>query len=193
MLERTQLPARRDESLAAVVAAVDERNVRRLATWLPPQAAETRALLSKRGLPLRVGETSAAFGALALCLGPQEWWLVSREHEPLSISPHVESELAAEGLMIADLTEGLAVLEVHGRSTRDLLSKACGLDFHPRVFGVGRCARTRFAQIPAVLFCRDDSHRFELYVARSYAHYVQAYLTDLSPCESDSSGETPAA
>jgi len=176
-----------------VLTAVDDRNVRRLATWLQPQAAETRALLSKRGLPLQVGESAAAFGALALCLGPQEWWLVSREHEPSAITPDLQSELAAEGLMVADLTEGLAILEVHGPSTRDLLSKACGLDFHPRVFGTGRCARTRFAQIPAVLLCREDLQRFELYVARSYAHYVQAYLADLSSCESDSSAESPAA
>jgi sarcosine oxidase subunit gamma len=117
---------------------------------------------------------------------------VAREHEPSGITPHVEKELAAEGLMLADLTEGLAVLEVHGPATRDLFSKACGLDFHPRVFGAGRCARTRFAQIPAVLVCLDDLRRFELYVARSYAHYVHAYLTDLIPCGLDSSAGSHA-
>jgi sarcosine oxidase subunit gamma len=154
--------------------------------------AETRALLSNRRLPLRVGEIATAFDALALCLGPQEWWLVSPEHEPSAITPHLERELATEGLMLADLTEGLAVFEVQGPATRDLFSKACGLDFHPRVFGVGRCARTRFAQIPAVLLCRDDPHRFELYVARSYAHYLHAYVTDLIPCESDSSAGSRA-
>jgi sarcosine oxidase subunit gamma len=192
MLERSHIPTQQDDSSAVLITAVDDRNVRRLTTWLPPQSAATCALLGKRGLPVQVGETAAAFGALALCLGPQEWWLVSPEHEPSGITPHLASELAAEGLMLGDLTEGLAVLEVHGPGTRDLFSQACGLDFHPRVFGTGRCARARFAQIPAVLSCRDDLQRFELYVARSYAHYVHAYLMDLSPCGSDSSAGSRA-
>jgi sarcosine oxidase subunit gamma len=59
-----------------------------------------------------------------------------------------------------------------------VLSKSCGLDFHPRRFALGHCARTRFAQIPVLIDCVDALPRFELYVQKSYSHYLEDWLID---------------
>jgi sarcosine oxidase subunit gamma len=59
-----------------------------------------------------------------------------------------------------------------------LLSKGCGLDLHPRSFPAGRCARTRFAQIPVVLDCPDEDSRFDMYAGRSYRQYLHEWLLD---------------
>jgi sarcosine oxidase subunit gamma len=91
---------------------------------------------------------------------------------------HTARDLRSQGHASVDVTDGIAVLEVQGRATRALLSKGCGLDFHPQSFPTARCARTRFAKITLVIECVDQSPRFYLYVARSYLHYLRAWLID---------------
>jgi sarcosine oxidase subunit gamma len=145
------------DSAGVHIGVVDGRSVWQLKTWL-------RA-------PLAVGEISAAFGGLALGIGPQEWLVVGDAHQ-------LGREPIARDVIAVDITDAFAVLEVQGDSARELLSRGCGLDLHPRMFRVGQCARTRFAQIPVVLTCVDHSHRFELYVARSYASYLRSWLVD---------------
>ena len=104
-----------------------------------------------------------------MCLGPADWLLVSQMH--------FATEVSAQGLALVELTDGVAGLAVTGSAVRELLAKGCGLDLHPRSFPAGRCARTRFAQIPLVMDCLEAS-RFELYAARSYEHYLHAWLDD---------------
>jgi sarcosine oxidase subunit gamma len=86
--------------------------------------------------------------------------------------------LTAQNLTFVDLTAGLIAFELSGTSLRQVFEQSSGLDFDPRHFGAGQCARTRFAQIPVVIDCIQDSSRVELYVARSHAQYLQNWLLD---------------
>jgi sarcosine oxidase subunit gamma len=95
---------------------------------------------------------------------------------------------AAQSLALVDLTAGLVVFEVSGSAVREILAKSCGLNFHPRRFGPGHCARTRFAQIPVVIDCIQDPGIFELYAPRSYLHYLKDWVCDAAqgiPCPSN--------
>jgi sarcosine oxidase subunit gamma len=153
------------------IDAIEGRILWQLKTWLPPQAEGTRAILERHQLPLRVGQTSDTSGRRVLGIGPQEWLLVS--DAPIE-SAQLPPEFAA-----LDVSDGLITLSMQDNdSTRDLLSKGCGLDLHPRLFGVGQCARTRFAQIPLLLSCLDNPRRFELYATRSYKQYLRDWLLD---------------
>lgn len=170
-----------DQANAIVqITCVSGGTVQRLKSWLPqPTSGDESIVIGGQAFPAHVGATLS--GAMrALCIGPREWLMVSQEVDASSVRKHIEPELAQRGLVWVDLTDGLAVLEVRGSAARRLLSKGCGLDLHPRSFPVGHCARTRFAQIPVVLECVDQMPRFELYVARSYLHYVHAWLSDAS-------------
>jgi sarcosine oxidase subunit gamma len=81
-----------------------------------------------------------------LCIGPGDWLVVSLDESTRSkICEQLGSDLERQGLAIVDLTDGLTRLAVQGSAAREALSTACGIDFHPRSFPVGRCARTRFA------------------------------------------------
>lgn len=172
MVERSK------NSAAVHVTLVDDRSVMLLKTWLHPRATETRSTFAGQGMPLQVGETARLSGALVLCMGPQEWWIVCRKDEASELTQYVDSELAPRGLMRVDVTDALTAVEVSGPSARDLLSKGCGLDLDPRVFGAWLCARTRFAQIPVVVTCVGDSRRFELYALRSHTQYLRSWLID---------------
>ena len=58
-----------------------------------------------------------------------------------------------------------------------LVSMGGGLDLHPSQFSLGRCARTRFVALPAVLRCAGHTN-FECIVVASYQDYLLAWLAD---------------
>ena len=130
-------------------------------------------------LPARVGMTVP--GAVrVLCVAPGEWLFISHEKdEKPSIAGRLESGPLKGNAVLVDITDGIAAFELQGPAVRDLLAQGCGLDFHPRRFTPGHCARTRFAQIAVLIDCLDEL-RFALYVSRSYAHYLQSWFVDAS-------------
>ena len=131
----------------------------------------------ERLLPERVGETAEGANTVALCIGPGDWLIVSDTSDATALRQRVEGATRDVEITTVDLTDGLAVLEVSGPVARELLAKGCGLDLDPAGFSGGRCARTRFAQVSVVIHCRGHA-TFTLYVARSYASYLDSWLRD---------------
>jgi len=177
MLERA--PMRTAPNKAELqITPVSGRTVLRLKSWLPEFVTGGKpVVLAGQELPTQVGAILS--GPLRVsCLGPGDWLIVLQEHPASSLREHIAPDLSTQGFALVDLTAGVAGLEVQGSRACEVLSKGCGLDLHPRNFPAGRCARTRFAQIPVIIECLDGPPRFELNVARSYFHYLYAWLTD---------------
>jgi sarcosine oxidase subunit gamma len=149
-----------------------------LKSWDPKiSSAAEPVLLRNQILPIQVGATLAGTHAV-LCVAPGEWLIVSRDGSGSSLRAQLASDLAKGGLVLVDQTPGIVVFELDGTFAPDLLSKGCGLDLHLSRFQVGRCARTRFAQIAATIYCAGETTRFELFVVRSYAEYIKDWLRD---------------
>jgi sarcosine oxidase subunit gamma len=160
------------------IKSICGRTSLRLRSCLPEVVSGQKAVvLAGRELPLRVGATRCG-PIQALCIGPGEWIIVSQVMTALDVQTRFAPELTQQGLVLVDLTDGLAVLELRGFATRDVLSKGCGLDFHPDVFFIGTCARTRFAQLDVIIHCTGFEPQIELYVGRSYLAYLHDWLTD---------------
>jgi sarcosine oxidase, subunit gamma len=150
----------------------------RAQSWVPEgPGIDSVPRLEGRAFPSQVGATSRG-SVRVLCLAPGDWLIVSREHTASGLRQRLEPDLAGQGLALVDVTDAFATIEVHGPAARELLAKGCGLDVHRHSFVTGRCARTRFAQTPALIECIDDSPRFELSVARSYFDYLYSWLKD---------------
>src|SRR5271165_3843815 len=113
-----------------------------------------------------------------LALAPGEWLLISDTIAGQILYEHTTRHVCGQGIAAVNLSQGLAVLRLKGPATRAMLAKGCGLDLHPRHFPVGRCARTRFAQLPIVIDCIDAKPQFDLYVGRSYLPYLISWLDD---------------
>lgn len=151
-------------------------------SWLPEhKAGGGTVTLDGRELPGEVGATLP--GALhVLALAPGEWLLVSNDPSAIgsvaAVTQRFAASLAKQGAVLTDATDGLAVVNISGSAARDVLSKGCGLDFHPQAFPVGRCARTRFAQLPVIVDHVDAAPSFDLYVARSYLRSLATWLED---------------
>src|SRR5690606_9491183 len=134
------------------VLPAGSRAVLRLKAWSPEIARGKGVVIGGQALPTEVG---AKIGGRTrvLCVGPAEWLIVSEEDSAAAVHERVQSELGASGLAAADLSEALVTFQLSGSRVRDVLSMGCGLDFHPRAFPPGRCARTRLAQIPVIFEC----------------------------------------
>jgi sarcosine oxidase subunit gamma len=143
----------------------------RLQSWEPVQAFS----LSGLPIPVDVGATTHT-DPKVLCLGPTSWLITSRTVSPATVLSELTADARRQNLVLTDLSQAILAVEVQGLAARDLLSKGCGLDMHPRAFSPGQCARTRFAQIGVIVDCLTTG--FELHVGRSYAPYLQSWLQD---------------
>lgn len=178
MGETASIPAAMYPKQGIEIVTGGDQTVQRLTSWLPEyRNGGAPVVLAGRILPNEVGATLAGSMGV-LCIGPGDWLVVSRGYTDPAVRQEIEPDAQKEGLVLVDLSDGLAGLGLRGSATRELLSKGCGLDLHPGNFPAGRCARTRFAQIPVVVACLDEDFRFELYVGRSYLQYLHDWLTD---------------
>ncbi len=130
------------------------------------------------GLPLEPNTVADGPKATVLWLGPNEWLLLTQPDQQAGMAQALRDALGDLFAAATDLTGGQTVINLRGDHARDVLSKGCTLDLHPRVFGPGRCAQTHLAK--AVVFIRqlDDSPSFDIIVRRSFADYLALWLKD---------------
>jgi sarcosine oxidase subunit gamma len=150
--------------------------------------AEDRGFLAAVGRVLDIvlptdALTSATRGEVtALWVGPDQWLVTCPQDEVAGRMGALREGLKDLHHALTDLSDGRLVLGLEGPSARDVLAKACPLDLHPRAFAPGQCASSRLAKADVLIhFVRDDpvaGPSFDLYVARSFARYLFAWLED---------------
>ncbi|WP_233850021.1 sarcosine oxidase subunit gamma [Paraburkholderia sp. HD33-4] len=113
-----------------------------------------------------------------LWLGPDEWLV--RSNEPV-LDGVLEAKLAdaLNGTYAAavDVGSGYTVVNISGEHAREVLSRGCPLDLHPRVFKVGQCAQSHYFKASIVLIPTADD-AFEIVVRRSFADYFCRIMVD---------------
>ncbi len=122
------------------------------------------------GLDLPDTPNTVAAGR-ALWLGPDEWLLVSEA----DMTGALEEALAGQHCAIVDIGEARAVLELSGPGACDILASGCRVDLE--ALRPGACAQTALARANALLEPREGGI-WRLFVSRSFAAYVRAWLED---------------
>lgn len=87
--------------------------------------------------------------------------------------------LAGRHHLVADVSDARAVFTVTGQDAREVLAKACPVDFAPAAFGAGEVRRTRAAQVAAAVWMNAED-RFTLVCFRSVGRYVFDLLSTLA-------------
>ena len=137
-------------------------------------------------LPVRPNTTAGNGEARALWLGPDEWWLVVPGPEPEAgpeLADKLRAPLADHFATVTEVGESRTCIRIAGPKARALLQKGCPLDVHPRAFGAGACAQTILAKATVAIHLSADESAadgpaFEVYVLRSFAEYLWAWLED---------------
>ena len=113
-----------------------------------------------------------------LWLGPDEWLVVTPDRRLARIERALRDALEGHHAALTDVSHGRAVLVLSGPDACAVLGKGCSLDFHPRVFGPGRCAQSRLAKCQALIHQTTDAPEYEIHVQRSFAQYAWTWLED---------------
>jgi sarcosine oxidase subunit gamma len=149
----------------------------RVQTW-NSQATTTQRVEIALGArwPNEIG-TIASGRVDILCVGPTDWLVTAADPDAKALHRQLEDAFEGSAFRATNVSEALARVEVQGPEVRALLLKGCALDLHPSRFPPGRCARTRFAALPAVLRCTGATN-FECIVLASYQSYLLSWFTD---------------
>ena len=113
-----------------------------------------------------------------LWLGPDEWLVVIPDRRVERIERTLREALDGQRAALIDISHSRTVLTLSGPDARAVLSKGCPLDFHPRVFGPGRCAQSRLAKCQMLIHQTSATPAFDVYVHRSFAQYAWTWLED---------------
>jgi len=133
-------------------------------------------------LPSEPGTSASQERIAALWLGPDQWLLTGPASDLAPLLGPLREALADVHAAITEVTDGRVAFRLAGPSARDVLAKGCPLDLHPRAFPVGSCAQSLLAKAAVLIHLLDDDRErgpgFDVYVARSFAHYLWLWLED---------------
>jgi sarcosine oxidase, subunit gamma len=149
----------------------------RVQSWSLSNDKAQRSQLAGLQLPTRIGEI-VGHPTRILRLGPREWQVISEESAWKSLNQSLEVGCHQQDLELTDLTSATSVFRIEGKASRELLSKGCGVDLHPREFAGGHGARTRFAAVDVVIECLNQASCFELHVSSSFTDYLHMWLSE---------------
>jgi sarcosine oxidase, subunit gamma len=133
-------------------------------------------------LPTEPNGSASKNTITALWLGPDQWLLTCPVDDTAFFANSLREALADVHAAVTDQSDGRVAFALQGPSARDVLAKGCPLDLHPRSFTPGSCAQSLLAKADVLIHLVDDDPAagpaFDVYVARSFAHYVWAWLED---------------
>ena len=112
-----------------------------------------------------------------LCTGPTDWLIIAPDPDITGLLHGLGEAFEGSSFRATNASHALTRLAIEHSEARVLLAKGTALDLDPTCFPPGRCARTRFADIPVIVRCMRMS-AFELIVASSYQEYLISWLND---------------
>ena len=130
-------------------------------------------------LPAAPGTWVPAGTGRAVWLGPDEWLLTSTTEAPEELEARVRAAVLPLGGSATDVSAQRIGLRLTGARVRDVLTKGCSIDLHPRVFGRGRSAQTTLGRAGVVLLSLSQGGDDHVVLVRSsFAGYLADWLLD---------------
>ena len=108
----------------------------------------------------------------ALWLGPAEWLLYALEGGIEPLQHTVEDDVRAGSMVVAEVSQGFALIELSGAETLAVLATDCGLDLAGGAVPPGGCAQSHFHQVPFILHRPRGSEAWRLFIDRSVSRFL---------------------
>jgi heterotetrameric sarcosine oxidase gamma subunit len=163
--------------MSNATAAVETCEPRGKLLLLGDSSALKKALAEDVGIPLQPNSVVRTPGlGICLCLSPTQRLLVlAIESEARFVAARIRA-MSAPDAWALDAGAHYVEFAVAGRVGAAMaLSAGCSLDLRETAFPVDSCARTRFDQVPVLIF-RSSVERFEIFVERPLAHHIWLWL-----------------
>jgi sarcosine oxidase subunit gamma len=111
-------------------------------------------------------------GVTAIWIQEGGWYLHASRTGEAALAARVAASCAGLAT-IDDQSHGRTMLRVSGPRAREILSRGCRLDLHPRAFGPGRATTTMLGHIACLVHQTDETPAYELTV---YATLAATFL-----------------
>ena len=161
------------------VHVIDRRGLALAQLFARPGKEES--LVRRLNLPTQPGHSHTHSGSpanhLALPLAPKQWMLIAEGGSDGSFSRNVREYIGEFGY-VSEQSHARVILRVCGTHARELLSKGCRLDLHPRVMGAGACASTTIAHVGILLHQVDETPTYDLLVYSGFARYFWEWMKE---------------
>ncbi len=126
-------------------------------------------------LPISVGEAVAVSSRLLLKIGPEQFWIITRDNEDLARA--LQSVVPPTVASVTPLSHSRTCIWIDGPSSREVLASGIALDLHPDVFRPHCFALTSLHHTPLMILRRGES-LYELYALRTFALWTWEWLMD---------------
>lgn len=123
-------------------------------------------------LPARIGDLAASGERLAICLGPDEWFLLAPSDEAEAIEERFAATMDG-AYSLVDVSHREVGIEVRGSAATLALSSACALDLE--AMPSGSATRTILDKSPVVLVKHAPDH-YRIEVWPSFAGHLWTLL-----------------
>lgn len=123
-------------------------------------------------LPARIGDVSSTGERLAICLGPDEWFLIAPPGETGAIEERFAATMDG-AYSLVEVSHREVGIEVRGPSATLALASACALDLE--AMPAGTATRTILDKSPAVLIKQAPDH-YRIEVWQSFAGHLWTLL-----------------
>ena len=124
--------------------------------------------------PPEPGRAASSGASTAIWIQPGAYMLTAPEPGLAGRAAAAFAGLAA----VEDQSHGRTTITIAGPAARDVLSRGCRIDLHPRAFGPGRAASTTIAQIGCLIHQTDDAPAFDLTVFATLAEPFFHWLVE---------------
>jgi len=123
------------------------------------------------GVAAAPGRATVGDDLVACPTAPGQWAVMAERGDDGGLAALLRARLGDAG-HVSDQSHGRQTVRIGGPRTREVLSRLCALDLHPRVAGVGFCAQTPVAGLGCLVQQVDAAPSFDLVV---YAGYAEAF------------------
>jgi sarcosine oxidase subunit gamma len=128
--------------------------------------------------PMAPNTTSDVPNGHVLWLGPGRWLASISDVRGTDLESSLMAACDRVAGSVVDISHGRAVVRLEGKSAREILSKGCPLDVHPRSFVANSCAQSTLERVPILLHLVSENPIFDLYFPRSYAAWLWQWLVE---------------
>ena len=119
---------------------------------------------------------STAFGDVkAMWLSPDQWLILCARNKATELALELTNAVLKSHALVVDVCDMRSIIRLEGDRAKEVMMKACSLDFGHSECTPGYVRRVRFAEI-AALFNIMDEKTIDLYVFRSYAQFAWDFL-----------------
>lgn len=144
---------------------------------LRARKGRAEAVAAALALAAAPGRATVAADYVACPTAPGEWAVTAEWGDDGALASMVRTRLGGAG-HVSEQSHGRQTVRVAGPAARELMTRLCRLDLHPRTASPGFCAQSPVADIACLVHVLDPTPALDLVVAAGYAEAFWHRLTE---------------